>query len=216
MLSQMAMAMVSKRQEGEFSIRSRGWIPHIEKQGATYFVTFRLADSLPARVTNELRRQRRNLEESEGHRRPDATWHLTRAQRKRIEKALDTNHGACWLKNEPVAKTVAAALRHFDRDRYALGAWCVMPNHVHVGLQPGESAGLGPVVHSWKSFTAQEANKLLGRNGRFWQREYYDHVVRDMDELKRTWRYILQNPARAGLPSWRWVGEGSLRELLGW
>jgi REP element-mobilizing transposase RayT len=74
---------------------------------------------------------------------------------------------------------VADALRHFDGERYRLVAWCVMPNHVHAVVQPAAGHVLEEIVHSWKSFTAHQANKLLGRTGPFWMAEAYDHLVRD-------------------------------------
>ena len=46
------------------SIRSRGYLPHWEKEHAVYFVTFRLADSLPQKLIAEIRRERRLLERS--------------------------------------------------------------------------------------------------------------------------------------------------------
>jgi REP element-mobilizing transposase RayT len=80
-----------------------------------------------------------------------------------------------------------------------------MPNHVHVVLRVLPGNKLADVVHSWKSFTAKQANELLGRRGSFWQREYYDHLIRDEQELERAMRYVSENPAKAGLRDWKWV-----------
>jgi hypothetical protein len=80
-----------------------------------------------------------------------------------------------------------------------------MPNHVLVvcRLLPGQE--LSKVLHGWKSFTARKANEILGRGGAFWQREYYDRLIRDGDELGRAVRYVVNNPERAGLKGWKWV-----------
>jgi hypothetical protein len=56
-----------------------------------------------------------------------------------------------------------------------------------------------------KSFTANRANRILGRSGAFWQREYYDHLVRDQSELERAIRYVAANPEKANLKDWKWV-----------
>ncbi len=80
-----------------------------------------------------------------------------------------------------------------------------MPNHVHVVFQPLAGHGLADILHSWKSFTAKKANRLLGRLGEFWQREYYDHLIRDGEEFQRIVRYVGENPRRAGLRNWPWV-----------
>jgi hypothetical protein len=70
-------------------------------------------------------------------------------------------------------------------------------------LLPGQE--LSKVLQGWKSFTARKANEILGRGGAFWQREYYDRLIRNGDELERAVRYGLNNPERAGLKGWKWV-----------
>ena len=124
---------------------------------------------------------------------------------KKIESALDHGLGACWLGRDEIAALTANALNHFNDTRYTLHAWCVMPNHVHVIVQPLGNHPLPAILKSWKGFTALEANRLLDRSGEFWQPEYYDHLVRDEADLERTVRYIQDNPLRAGLQNWRWV-----------
>jgi hypothetical protein len=80
-----------------------------------------------------------------------------------------------------------------------------MPNHVHVifRLLPGQE--LADVIRSWKLFTARKANRILGRSGAFWQREYYDRLIREDGELNRAIQYVLSNPERAGLIGWKWL-----------
>ncbi len=100
---------------------------------------------------------------------------------------------------------VASAIRHFDGQRYRLYAWCVMPNHVHAVLEPLGAWKLAQILHSWKSFTAHEANRLLKRSGEFWQREYYDRMLRDGREFLRAVEYVGNNPLKAGLRDWPWA-----------
>jgi REP element-mobilizing transposase RayT len=90
-------------------------------------------------------------------------------------------------------------LLHFDTVRYRLFAWVVMPNHVHALLQLVPGRPLDRIVHSWKSYTAKQANRLLGRTGPFWAREYFDRVMRDDGHLVKTAAYIETNPVKAGL-----------------
>ena len=80
-----------------------------------------------------------------------------------------------------------------------------MPNHVHVLFQTAGSTKLAKVLHSWKSFSAKASNRALCRKGEFWQREYYDHLIRNLDEFERAERYIASNPDKAGLKDWKWV-----------
>ena len=85
-----------------------------------------------------------------------------------------------------------------------------MPNHVHAVVQPLPGYEVPGIVHSWKSFTAKEANRLLGRTGQFWQPEPYDHLIRNENDFKRQVEYVLNNPVRAGLRNWKWVGRGTV------
>jgi REP element-mobilizing transposase RayT len=82
----------------------------------------------------------------------------------------------------------------------------VMPNHVHVVFQPLAEHKLSAILHAWKSYSAKEANRILRRSGDFWQREYYDHLIRDERDLQRCIRYVLDNPKKASLKDWPWVG----------
>src|SRR5205823_417838 len=111
---------------------------------------------------------------------------------------------------------VANALQHFDEERYRLLAWVVMPNHAHTVLQPLAGFALEDLMHSIKSWTAKEANKLLGRSGEFWQAETYDHLVRDEDDLRHQVDYVWSNSDRAELENWRWRGiaEDAVVELI--
>jgi REP element-mobilizing transposase RayT len=123
----------------------------------------------------------------------------------RIEKYLDAGTGSCHLATPAVTQRVVRALKHFEHDRYVLYAWCVMPNHVHVVFQSLAGYELAGIMHGWKSYTAKEANRLLRRSGVFWQREYYDHLVRNEAHFSRVVRYVVENPLNAGLRNWPWV-----------
>jgi hypothetical protein len=65
---------------------------------------------------------------------------------------------------------------------------------------------LGSLMPSWKSYSANQANTLLGRTGRFWQPEYFDHVVRHERELRRVVEYTVENPRSAGIEEWPYAG----------
>ena len=74
-----------------------------------------------------------------------------------------------------------------------------MPNHVHALVQPLGTTQLAEILHSWKSFSASQINAHLGKAGSFWKKEYYDHIVRDLEELRRIRKYIRDNPKKAGI-----------------
>jgi len=192
------------------TVRSRGRLPHWEAQRATYFVTFRLADALPASVLESFELQRENILATTDRDGGDVSRYKRDKLRELfgglIDRHLDAGTGSCHLARPEIAGIVAEALEHFDGDRYRVFAWCVMPNHVHVVFAPHPGWPLADILHSWKSFSASRANRMLGRTGPFWQREYYDHLVRDGQDFDRVVQYVLDNPEKAGLVDWRWVG----------
>ena len=193
----------------DITIRNRGYLPHWEAESATYFVTFRLADALPRGALLKIAFDRKDIPGTAARMgrslSPGEQRRLSEVLAERIEKYLDAGAGACLLKNDAVAGVVANALREFDGSRYDSLAWCIMPNHVHVVFTPIGENTLPKIVHSWKSYSAKESNRFLGRSGEFWQREYYDHLVRDSADFYRVVRYVMENPRRAGLSHWCWV-----------
>ncbi len=190
-------------------IRQGAYLPHWTREGALYAVTFRLGDSLPRSVLEAWLAERQHIIlTAQQMGRPLSVHEEQRLQHlhsERVEAYLDTGHGACWLCQPQIAEVVADALRFFDDQRYHLHAWCVMPNHVHVIVEPIAGHELPALLHSWKSFTAKAANRLLGRTGNFWQEEYYDHLIRDEGDYAHAMHYLLDNPVNAGLVNWPWV-----------
>ena len=192
---------------------SRNVLPHLKREGGAYFVTFRLAGTLPAELIQKLKRERELiLQQALVAKRP-LTWHeqeeLFRWYSSRVDAYLDAGHGECFLKRTEIADLVTCALKFFAGQRYELRAWVVMPNHVHVVVWPKPSHNLSAILHSWKSFTSSKANKLLGRTGSsFWHEESYDHLIRDDEDMARCCHYTTMNPANAKLcprpEDWKW------------
>lgn len=177
---------------------SRGYLPHYDATGLVQMVTFRLHDSLPKAVLEKLQALARGYPEGE----QSARLHRL------IDDYLDSGKGACWLANGEVAGMLTAELKHFDGVRYRLIAWVIMPNHVHVIVQPMPGFSLMEIIRSWKARSAVRANRILGRQGAFWQREYFDRYMRDEDHLEKAAAYIHYNPVKAGLVAgmeeWEW------------
>ena len=189
-------------------IRKRSRLPHWDILEGVYSVTFRVADALPASVVAELEAEQaelcRRLERDGILTLSQISW-IDNAIKHRIEKHLDAGMGSCPLANDDVASMVANALRHFDGDRCRLLAWCVMPNHVHVVFTLLGTNTLEKVMHSWKSFTSHQANRILNREGAFWQGDYFDRTIRSARHLEFAIQYVVDNPSKAGLKNWKWV-----------
>ena len=182
--------------------RTRGYLPHRDEARLRQAITFRLADSLP----------RESLAALEERQALAPTDRRAAQRRRQIEAWLDAGHGCCALRHPAVAAMTVETLHRFDRVRYRLLAWCVMPNHVHVLIEP--SAPLGPIVQSWKSYTgrwilARNAELGLGVPGpACWMREYWDRYLRDARHFSQCVAYIHDNPVKAGLcaaaADWPW------------
>ena len=201
-------------------------LPHWRLKGAIYFVTFRLADSIPKALLDRWRGERDawfaahgldpTLTPAEWKRRYEAIPEPIRAgfERQQASKffvELDLHHGRCELRHPEVADMVGGALRFFDGSRLQCGDYVVMPNHVHWLVKPLGDEDLEKLLQSIKRFSAGRINELLSRSGPLWQKESYDHVVRDAEELARIRKYIADNPARASMKSGEYAYyEGSL------
>jgi REP element-mobilizing transposase RayT len=159
--------------------RSRGYLPHCDERGLVQHVIFGLFDSLPNEAPPSMSR-------------PDdrAAW---------ADEALDTGHGCRLLAKQANAEIVQHSLLHDDGERYALGAWCIMPTHVHVLIELRFEASLADIVQTWKSATAHAINKRERRKGRLWRREYFDRFMRNAEQFAVTVAYIENNPVAAGL-----------------
>lgn len=188
-------------------IRYQNNLPHWQQKGVTYFVTFRLADSIPKPKLDAWAQEREYWMQAHGLKPSYSLDSLTEAKRREyhlrftqsFHNLLDAGTGECYLRREDASLLVANALSHFHGDRYELDAWVVMPNHVHALVCPLGEHSLDQVLHSWKSYTAHAINKLLFLSGQFWQHESYDHIVRSEEQLEHFRRYIQNNPIKAKL-----------------
>lgn len=187
-----------------FNKRQGYRLPHWTAQGATYHVVFREADSIPADKLAQLKEELDLLEQTEKKdMHQQARWEKLTSDP--FQSSLDAGYGECYCRNPGLAAIVHQALLHFDGVRYDLFASCVMPKHVHIILSPYEGFPLPKILHSIKSFTSHEINKVLKRSGWVWHEEYYDHLIRDEESFSNHVGYVLRNPQAAGLTDWRWV-----------
>jgi REP element-mobilizing transposase RayT len=129
---------------------------------------------------------------------------------RRMEEYCDRGLGSCALADQRIAGAMAAALRFKEGKHYRLLAWCIMPNHILVVARLLPGADLATVLKTWKQFSSKAANQVLGQRGRFWQREYYDRLIRSEQEYSRAIRYVVENPVKAGLKNWPWIWSADL------
>ena len=189
-----------------------GNLPHWYQPGVTYFITFRTDDSFPVEVAKRWYHHRdvwlrdHSIDpkstgwESIVGRLPDDQQRAFHATFSRdFMRHLDRGYGECVLKRPEIARIVADSLRHFDGQRYHLGDFVVMPNHVHLLVCLLGNTDLVQQCYSWKKFSATAINRVLNRTGRFWHEESFDHLVRSEAQFNHLRTYIADNPKKAGL-----------------
>ena len=176
----------------------KGWyaskhLPHFDAPGTRQFITYRLADALPAVRRSEWEHFLKLEDDLE--------------KQRKIEAYLDKGYGECHLRDQRVANLVQENLWHHDGVKYRLLAWVIMPNHVHVLVEIWR-VPLGEILKSWKSYTSKEANKILGRKSTFWEDDYFDRYIRDDEHYRRVVHYIENNPTKAQFvlspENWPW------------
>jgi len=186
---------------------------HWSQAGAMVFITFRTADSIPREVLDRWDREKHEWLQARGYA-TGAHWSQVvpmLSERERAdfqrefnrcrERCLDSCQGRCLLKRPQIAQIVANSLLHFDHQRYVLGDFIVMPNHVHLLAVFPTAEAMQEQCDSWLHYTAFRINQSLGEKGRFWQQEPFDHLVRSTDQYEYLRQYIADNPRKARLKS---------------
>jgi type I restriction enzyme R subunit len=187
--------------------------PHWTQAGAVVFLTVRTHDSIPSEVIERWDRDKQDWLRIRG-RDSGAHWstiipilpdkeraEFLKTFNRTREAFLDTCHGRCLLKQPELAKIVADSLMYFDRQRYRMGDFVVMPNHVHLLAAFQTAEMMKKQCDSWLHYTAFRINQAIGEKGKFWQQEPFDHLVRSPEQYEYLRQYISDNPMKAGLKS---------------
>ena len=179
-------------------------LPHIQPENGVFFVTYNLNGALPKAARERLKAERDlkinelsaiNLPQNERR-------HAIRAEREfyfeKFDELLDNpTIGHKHLARKEVANMVIESLHWLNERSYKLVAFIVMANHVHK-IVYNTKEPLWVIMKNHKSFTAREANKIIGLSGQFWQHESFDHLIRNRDSFIQKIRYTLNNAVAAG------------------
>ena len=166
-------------------------LPHLYLSEGIYFITFRLADSIPSDKVAEVKQANdKDIDDKK----------FERLLRK-YDKILDSGlYGNKHLVNPKIAEICKYSLHYPDGKDYKLICYCIMPNHIHLVFElSNKDRDICKIMQSIKRTSARECNKILNRSGKFWQDESYDRLVRDEKELYFIIKYILMNPVSVGL-----------------
>ncbi|NWF89088.1 MAG: transposase [Ignavibacteriaceae bacterium] len=179
------------------NIRRRN-LPHLYFNDGIYFITARLANTIPLEKLKQLHIQSSNINS------------LNFAKFKNhflqydafLDKSLE---GRSILKKTDCSAVIKQCLHYPDGKEYKLICFTIMPNHFHFVIELlKNNKGISKIMQSIKGISALRINKLLNKTGKFWQDESYDRLIRDDIEFYFVVRYILLNPVKAGLiDDWR-------------
>ena len=193
-------------------------LPHFHRYGATFFVTFRLFDSLPQEFLENLAawhesEKQRIAVETKGEDQEKAKIVLQRDYFRKFDQALDQClFGPTFLKEPEAAQKVVEQLNRFDGEWYKLLAFTILPNHVHAlldfSIQLDKSGALDKATYKNLDYamgrirgaSARYVNLVLNRTGNeCTQGEYHDRYIRDSRHLVAAVDYIKQNPVSANI-----------------
>lgn len=168
-------------------------LPHLYYNEGKYFITFRLADSLPLEFLKKLHKEFNNSKEE-----------LSLKEKKIFKKydvLLDKGEsGKKYLSIPEIAEIVRQVILYEDGKNITVICYCIMPNHVHLVFELLENnRGISKIMQSIKRVSSKRSNEYLRRTGKFWQDESFDRWVRDDKELFNIINYVLENPVNAGL-----------------
>ncbi|WP_035003741.1 transposase [Lebetimonas sp. JH292] len=158
-------------------------LPHINLKGYYQFVTFRTQDSLDSYI-RKIRAQ--NIE--------------NKKQEYLIDKYLDNSLKGAYL-NDEIFEFLKDFLINLDKIFYELIAFTIMPNHIHLLFK--QIKDLDIIIKKIKGESAYRINKMLNKSGKFWEKNYYDKVIRNEEHFNIVYNYIKFNGFKAGLKDWK-------------
>lgn len=179
---------------------TRNRLPHRQQDGITYFITFRLADSLPQSLLGRWKLERAKwlkVHPEPWSEKVEAEYH--RRFTTRVEDWLDEGHGGCQLHDPAIRECLESVLRRFNGERYRLHSWVIMPNHAHLLVSLAKNESLEKIMNGWKGVSARKINRLQGTRGVVWMKDYFDRMIRDAAHFWRIARYIRRNPVKIKL-----------------
>ncbi len=193
-------------------------LPHLFHHEKPIFITYRLNFTLPKQEMDKYQQRIKDWHRELESLPDDERTQKLKTKDKRFFDWFDNLIGLSpdvpqILHQDGIREIIQESFHHFDGVRYTLLCYCIMPNHVHVLINPlvqedGNIFSVSHIVYTWKRYTATAINRALGQQGSLWQKECYDRLVRDKDDLGKLLGYIVNNPVEANLvKDWRdWKG----------
>ncbi len=175
-------------------------LPHWHREKCLQFVTFHLADSLPASARQDLSALKATFIKANPLPWSDETsTRFNRLFPLAVNNFLDAGYGSCCLKRHDCALIMSRAIEYFDKKHYLIHRYVVMPNHVHVLVELTGSWNLSQICKSWKNYSAVNINRLIGSSGQLWHHESWDRMIRNERHYDNVVEYIEKNISSGGV-----------------
>ena len=165
-------------------------LPHWQQKDAMQFVTFRLADAMPAKKLVFWKQER-----NEWMKWNPKPWNekqkaeFEKLFHEKLEEWLDEGAGSCLFRERGNRVILEEVLMRAQGKWAEHEAWVNMPNHAHVLFRP--LMPLQDLVKVWKGVSARRM-----KEGSIWQKDYRDRLIRDQEHFQNVVRYIRKNPAK--------------------
>lgn len=188
----------------------RNNLPHIQHGGVILAISYRLAFNLPQNILEKLKADKHEYERISsnltGIEKEVYDSEFNRKYFEYFDEFIDKyNSNVNWLRISQVADIVYNSQLYFDNVKYKLHCFTIMPNHIHIILEPlwnnDNYYAIADIIHSLKGYTARKCNEVLMRKGQFWQHGHYDHIIKNAKDYNYQLHYVINNPVKAGLVS---------------
>jgi len=182
--------------------------PHYQIENSVYFITWRLAFSLPKKVLDIFSQLTRIADEQE---REQELTYLQQKDKRVFAIFMEYDEGLATIKppdfsltDNEIGNIVTRAFHYLDHNKYNLHSYCVMSNHIHILLNPlkndkGIEYPVFNIIQSLKRVTANQINKHRSTTGQVWDDYYFDRIIRSVENYSNVLNYIMMNPVKAGL-----------------
>jgi len=152
---------------------------HINLIGHYQFITFRTRESLDSYL-----KKLYNSNEIE------------KIKQYKMDRYLDQSLNGALLYGDIIGK-IRDYYLGYDKNVFEIEALSIMPNHIHILLKQNDN--MSNVMRVLKGGAGHIVNKILGRKGAVWSRDYYDKAIRDEKHFLKTYEYIKYNAVKVGL-----------------
>ncbi|MCH8527430.1 MAG: transposase [Kiritimatiellae bacterium] len=175
-------------------------LPHWHQPLRLQFFTWNLGDALPVKAMARLKRERESWLYQHPKPWSDEEYQIYFERfTDRIDRWLALGRGESIFREVKAAGLMAEVLQFHEGKKMRMDAFVIMPNHIHCLAQLCGETTVSELMHSWRSYSALQLNRLRNRKGKLWSEDFWDRVIRSPENYWHVRKYIKDNPRKANL-----------------